>query len=1234
MSDWLSGQIDVLVVTALRDEYQAVLEVQDGALPGSSWDIRPGPTKLDVAFRTFLTAEGTSLQVAVTRPLEKGREHTANAIAPLVTHYRPLCLAMCGICAGRRGEVEQGDVIIASRLWSYDIGAVKVETDASGQRVERFWGESLSYNIPPAWLQKAETFSPPAGSWLSTRPLVYAPQMDWMLERILQGDDPGRHDDRKVRCPDYQEVLKLLWKRGWLQPDSLNLTSSGRQHIERQRLLHPAGLPGPAPFTVRVGPIGTGGKVVRDPRIFELLAERERKLLGLEMEASAIGAIAHLHEVPYVAVIKGVNDFADEEKDDHFRSFAARASAECLLAFVRAHLPSGEVPEVRHGRARVSALDFQDVLEPGTSKPPANPSPSALLDARHGFIPFFEEGRAGLLQDLRAWCDKEEPVGAWLLHGVGGIGKTRLLIEWSERLAREEWWTGFLVKSVDLTRFEELLSSAPRLLVVIDYAESRQSLGALLQLVARRRNTRHDGRLRLVLLARTAGEWWQELLASESPVKDLLSDKPPKELAALVAAGPDRARVFEEAVQQFASLRGGASRKPVLRFEDRRFDRILYLHMAALATVEGLSFTADSLMDEILDHEERFWLTQAPVRLDAERRLFKERVRRMVTAFTLRGGVSGRREAEAVLSRVNGAHDDALLLLLRDLYPGNREGAGSAYVSGLEPDLLGEAMTLRTLRKQADLAGQLLERVFEDASEGTIRTGFEVLGRLSVDHAEETERWIAGLLEHDLMGRAVAALEAAKAVGLRTAHSSMGMPLASALERQGTVELAERLDAAGLPKTTVILREVGLWAAQMLLRHLADNESPEALVRRVRLLNLLSLRQRDLRKLEDSLASIKEAVGHCRKLEDLRPGAFSTELAGCLHNLGITQSALGRREESLATVEESVAIRRTLAAAQPDAFLLDLANGLSVLSTMQSNLNKPVEALASTQEAVAYLRKLVQERPERFLPALAGILMNQAATHDLMGQPVEALASAQEAADHYRKLVESSPDTFLPDLAGSLNNLGLMLGSLKRHEEALRPAQESVEIRRKLAQVRPGAFLPDLARSLHSLSTRQQELKLRQEALASAREAVAIRRQLAEERPDAIRPYLADSLTNLCNRQRELGMKECLDTAEEALTLYRQLAQARPEAFRQYLAIGLNALSNAQHERRMKEEALASIQEALNTIWPSFLTVPSAFKELTETILKNMDERLKAMGRAPDPELLGRWQVFKARTAQ
>jgi len=120
-----------------------------------------------------------------------------------------------------------------------------------------------------------------------------------------------------------------------------------------------------------------------------------------------------------------------------------------------------------------------------------------------------------------------------------------------------------------------------------------------------------------------------------------------------------------------------------------------------------------------------------------------------------------------------------------------------AAASGLEPDLLGEAMVLRTLNNEVGEVRGYLDRVFEGAGEGAVRTGFEVLGRLSDENKEATV-WIAHLLGRDVAGRTLAAFKAARTIGARTAHSLLGLELARALEREGTPsEIAERLTIIG-----------------------------------------------------------------------------------------------------------------------------------------------------------------------------------------------------------------------------------------------------------------------------------------------------------------------------------------------------------------------------------------------------------------------------------------------------
>src|SRR5262249_43624703 len=163
--------------------------------------------------------------------------------------------------------------------------------------------------------------------------------------------------------------------------------------------------------------------------------------------------------------------------------------------------------------------------------------------------------------------------------------------------------------------------------------------------------------------------------------------------------------------------------------------------------------------------------------------------------LTLLGGAGSVAEAHPIIG------DEGMALLLHDLYP----GTGAQYVGGLEPDLLGEAMVWRVLSKAGSSAGPYLDRVFEHAEQRAVRTGFEVLGRLSEDH-KEAEDWIARVLAQDVVGRVLDAFEAARSVGEWTAHAGLGRVLAKALEREGTAQIAEQLEPmVADPQQTVSL---------------------------------------------------------------------------------------------------------------------------------------------------------------------------------------------------------------------------------------------------------------------------------------------------------------------------------------------------------------------------------------------------------------------------------------------
>lgn len=341
----LGAMVDALIVTAVEDEYEAVLAVETGAVAAGAWQRREGPTRLEVAFHEF-TGERGVIRIAVTQALGMGGVNAIDAAARLIEAYHVRCLAMCGVCAGRRGDVELGDVIIADRLWQYDAGKRKVAVDAEGRRTVREQSDIDMYKIqPPEWKQAAERFRIDEGAaWLAARPRSWAEQSNWILERVLSKADPATDPEQAARCPDYDKAIARLWTKGLLVDGTLMLTDAGRDHIRRLLTLHRGTLPEPKPLRLHVGPIASGNKVMEDAEVFPLLADSVRKVLGVEMEAAAIGALASSSDLDFSVVMKAVMDHADPDKSDNFKAFAARASAECLIAFLRQHLPPRTPP--------------------------------------------------------------------------------------------------------------------------------------------------------------------------------------------------------------------------------------------------------------------------------------------------------------------------------------------------------------------------------------------------------------------------------------------------------------------------------------------------------------------------------------------------------------------------------------------------------------------------------------------------------------------------------------------------------------------------------------------------------------------------------------------------------------------------------------------------------------------------------------------------------------------------
>jgi tetratricopeptide (TPR) repeat protein len=773
---------------------------------------------------------------------------------------------------------------------------------------------------------------------------------------------------------------------------------------------------------------------------------------------------------------------------------------------------------LHHDDAFRRALGHPVTLEPaewqGLTEPPLPDvarSPSNLLLASRAVVPFH--GRNEVLTQLHAWAD-EPGFGTWLLNGQGGQGKTRLAHHFGDQLASRGWAVLWLRPTADGERDMAVLGrAAVPTLVVVDYAETRPAqLAALLRSVA---TSSLSTRIKLLLLARTAGSWWETLTSTDHLVEAMAEGAVVAELPALEAIS-DIDRAYWEAVKAFAvclkpdhnwteltkRLSPPRSRSPHLQVA-------LTLHMTALADLlDAARLSPSSVRDSdvevrLLNHESRYWRASAKA-VGVHPTLTMECLTDALAAATLLGA-SDHVRADVLLAdvpRLADASNDqraGVREWIATLYP---PATATAPWSSLQPDRLAEHFIGLQLGKRGpDLINHLIGRATEDqlvqlltlCARAANHKSYESLRHTLSDLCAERADLLAG-----------AAIEVAPQVE----HPD---PLLHGLRR-----------IIDDPATDV---DVLLWMVGQL---------PESSL-----------------VLADVAAHLND-----RLVRETRSRDMKSELATSLENLASRQAEQGECERAFVTISEAVTIRRELA--DDNAGLVALATCLANLSAREADLGNYMRALDTITTAVNISRSAdIRGSGE----SLAVTLNNLAVRLSDLGFDEEALTAATEAVEICRRLATDNPFS-LPRLATSLDHLAVALAKLDRSEDAWRASTEAVDIRRRLSESYPDTYLPDLAESLHNIAVLHADLGLYDEAMAAITEAAGIRRQLALTRPGVYLPALATSLQELASQLNDVGRgREAMNAINESVRIWRQLRRDRPAAHRYDLtvAIGLQA---------------------------------------------------------------------------
>lgn len=211
---------------------------------------------------------------------QMGMPVAASLTTKLIYLYNPKIIAMCGICAGTKGDI--GDILAPDILWDYGSGKnyIDIIKTKSGKK------------------KKIEKF------------------------------DPYRYPEY-VNNEIIKKIIELSHNKKYL--NDIRNRYPIENHFENF----------PDKLSLRVGPYASGSAVIANERILKHIKSQDGKLIGFDMEAyGVIYSVNNCNkeQKPTCLIFKSISDYGDSNKNhpdkNKHQDFGAFTSANYLTEFI------------------------------------------------------------------------------------------------------------------------------------------------------------------------------------------------------------------------------------------------------------------------------------------------------------------------------------------------------------------------------------------------------------------------------------------------------------------------------------------------------------------------------------------------------------------------------------------------------------------------------------------------------------------------------------------------------------------------------------------------------------------------------------------------------------------------------------------------------------------------------------------------------------------------------------
>ncbi len=227
------SQVDMLLITTLRDELEIILEAEP------DWQNQEDSKGVAYYTRNVNGNTGHGFSFAVIQPIDMEKSSASDDTSRLMNELKPRWVSMVGVCAGTRGKMALGDVIITERMFRYDAGKVKAFHE-EGTKKEDAFDEINIRNSNPLWIQNTQNFS---SDWVRTiksrRPAILSAESDKPTVHIApMGTETHTEENPELFPPITSHDRKVLETADAENADSCLIVKTVTDHSNDEKYDH------------------------------------------------------------------------------------------------------------------------------------------------------------------------------------------------------------------------------------------------------------------------------------------------------------------------------------------------------------------------------------------------------------------------------------------------------------------------------------------------------------------------------------------------------------------------------------------------------------------------------------------------------------------------------------------------------------------------------------------------------------------------------------------------------------------------------------------------------------------------------------------------------------------------------------------------------------------------------------------------------------------------------------